>query len=65
MSTSAIVHIRDVLVKQRLSDCHSQNWNDYISNSTRFTIHVYRMFKISISLEPYFTSVTNKHIRDV
>ena len=25
----------------------------------------YWMFQISISLEPYFTSVTNKHIRDV
>ena len=49
--------------KQRLIDCHSQNWHEHISNSTRFTI--YRMFKISISLEPYFTSVTNKHIRDV
>ena len=50
-------------IKQRLIDCHSQNWHEHISNSTRFTI--YRMFKISISLEPYFTSVTNKHIRDV
>ena len=49
--------------KQRLIDCHSQNWHEHISNSTRFTI--YRMFKISISLEPYFTSVTNKYIRDV
>ena len=49
--------------KQRLIDCHSQNWHGHISNSTRFTI--YRMFKISISLEPYFTSVTNKHIRDI
>ena len=49
--------------KQRLIDCHSQNWHEHISNSTRFTI--YRMFKISISLEPHFTSVTNKHIRDV
>ena len=49
--------------KQRLIDCHSQNWHEHISNSTRFTI--YRMFKIYISLEPYFTSVTNKHIRDV
>ena len=49
--------------EQRLVDCHSQNWHEHISNSTRFTI--YRMFKISISLEPYFTSVTNKHIRDV
>ena len=43
--------------KQWLIDCHSQNWHEHISNSTRFTI--YRMFKISISLEPYFTSVTN------
>ena len=50
-------------IKQRLIDCHSQNWHEHISNSTRFTI--YRMLKISISLEPYFTSVTNKHIRDV
>ena len=49
--------------KQRLTGCHSQNWHEHISNSTRFTI--YRMFKISISLEPYFTSVTSKHIRDV
>ena len=49
--------------KQRPTDCHSQNWHEHISNSTRFTI--YRMFKISISLEPYFTSVTNKHIRGV
>ena len=50
-------------IKQRLIDCHSQNWHEHISNSTRFTI--YRMLKISISLEPYFTSVTNKHISDV
>ena len=49
--------------KQRLIDYHSQNWHEYISNSTRFT--KYRMFKISISLEPYFTSVTSKRIRDV
>ena len=35
----------------------------HISNSTRFTI--YRMLKISISLEPYFTSVTNTHSRDL
>ena len=49
--------------KQRLIECHSQNWHEHISNSTRFTI--YRMFKISISLEPYFPSVTNKHITDV
>ena len=36
-------------IKQRLIDCHSQNWHEHISNSTRFTI--YRMLKISISLE--------------
>ena len=46
---------------QRLFNCHSQNWQEHVSNSTRFSIH--RMFKTSISLEPYFTSVTNKHIR--
>ena len=49
--------------KQRLIDCHSHSWHEHISNSTRFTI--YRMFKISTSLEPYFTSLTNKHITDV
>ena len=49
--------------KQRLIDYHSQNWHEHISNKTRFTI--YRMFKISISLEPYFTSVTNKYTKDV
>ena len=48
---------------QRLIDCHSQNWHEPVSNSTRFSI--YRMFKTSISLEPYFTSVTSKHIRDI
>ena len=48
---------------QRLIDCHSQNWHEHVSSSTRFSI--YRMFKTSISLEPCFTSVTNKHIRDV
>ena len=48
---------------QRLNDCNSQNWHEHVSNSTRFSI--YRMFKTSISFEPYFTSVTNKHIRDI
>ena len=48
---------------QRLFDCHSQNWHEYVSNSARFSI--YRILKTSISLEPYFTYVTNKHIRDV
>ena len=48
---------------QRLIDCHSKNWHDYVSNSTTFSI--YRKFKTSTSLEPYFTTVTNKHIRDV
>ena len=48
---------------QRFIDCHSQNWHEHVSNSTRFSI--YRMFKTSISLEPYFTSVTSKHIRDI
>ena len=46
---------------QRLFNCHSQNWQEHVSNSTRFSIH--RMFKTSISIEPYFTSVTNRHIR--
>ena len=48
---------------ERLIDCHSQNWHEHVSNSTRFSL--YRMFKTSSSLEPYFTSVTNKHIRDI
>ena len=39
---------------QRLFNCHSQNWQEHVSNSTRFSI--YRMFKTPISLEPYFTS---------
>jgi len=49
--------------KQRLIDCRSQNWHENISNSTTFA--TYRMVKISIALEPYLTSVTNKHIWDV
>ena len=48
---------------QRLIDCQSRNWHEHVSNSTRFSI--YRMFKTSFSLEPYFTSLTNKHIGDV
>ena len=49
--------------KQRLIDCHCRHWQEHVSNSTRFSI--YQMFKRTISLESYFTSVTNKHIRDV
>ena len=45
---------------QRFIDYHSHNWHEHASN-TRFSI--YRMFKTSISSEPYFTSVTNKQIR--
>ena len=48
---------------QSLIDCRSQNWHEHVSNSTRFRI--YGMFKTSISLEPYFTCVTNTHCRDV
>ena len=48
---------------QRLIDCHSQNWHKHVNNSTRFSMN--RMFKTSNSVEPYFTSVTNKHIRDI
>lgn len=50
------------LFKQRLIDCHSQNWHEHINESTRFT--VYRTYKMSIYLESYFSCVTNKHIRD-
>lgn len=49
--------------KQRLIDCHSQNWHEHLHSSSRFS--VYRNFKSSISLESYFTAVKNKHIRDV
>lgn len=51
------------MFKQRLIDCHSQNWHEHVNSSNRFC--VYRLFKMSISLEPYFAAVTNKHIRDV
>ena len=52
-----------MIFMQRFVDCHSQNWHEHVSNSTRFSI--YRMFKTSVSLEPYFTSVANKHISDI
>ena len=51
------------ILLQRLIDCHSQNWHDDVSNSTRFS--KYKLFKTPFSLEPYFTSVTNKHFRDI
>ena len=51
------------IFKQRLIDCHSQNWHEHINKSVRF--NVYRTFKSSLYLEPYFTTVTNKHIRDI
>jgi hypothetical protein len=49
--------------KQRLIDCHIQNWHSHIDSSTRFT--VYRSFKQESVLEKYFETVENKHIRDV
>ena len=45
---------------QRLGDCHSQNWHEHINKRARF--NVYRTFKTSMYLEPYFITVTNKHI---
>ena len=49
--------------KQRLIDCHGQNWHAHINRSDRFDM--YKTFKSSIFLESYFSVVTNKHIRDV
>ena len=49
--------------KQRLIDCHYQNWNSHINDSVRFTM--YRTFKQEIALEKYFETVPNKHIRDI
>lgn len=48
--------------KQRLVDIHYQNWHDHITSSSRFDM--YRVFKTSIFIEPYFHLVNNKHIRD-
>ena len=36
-----------------------------MSMYTQVTFNVYRQFKMSIYLESYFSSMTNKHIRDV
>jgi hypothetical protein len=60
------VQTRNVFIrvfKQRLIDCHSQNWHEHINESVRF--NVYRTFKKTLQLEPYFNVVANKHIRDI
>lgn len=49
--------------RQRLIDCNIQNWQERINTSARF--EVYRVFKLSVCMETYFTFVKNKHIRDV
>ena len=49
--------------KQRLIDNHYQNWHDHVNTSSRF--ETYKLFKMSLAIEPYFFCVTNKFIRDV
>ena len=49
--------------KQRLIDCHMQDWHFHINSSPRFS--VYKCFKSSMYLEPYFCTITNKHLREV
>ena len=48
--------------RQRLIDNHLQIWHDHINTSPRFDM--YKLFKTSIDIEPYFHLVNNKHIRD-
>ena len=49
--------------KQRVIDNHHQTWHDHITTSSRFDM--YKLFKMSLSIEPYFQLVINKHIRDI
>ena len=49
--------------RQRLVDCFHQGWHEHVSQSGRFS--VYMTFKTSVSLESYFVSIHNKHLRDL
>ena len=49
--------------KRRFIVYHTQNRHEHVSNITRLS--AYRMFKISVSVEPCLIYVINKHIIEV
>lgn len=51
-----------VCFKQRLIDCRWQDWDYHIQTSDRFS--QYRLFKSSISMEPYFVFKMNSFVRN-